>query len=180
MLRIPTPATIADAPEASRAALEAVEKQMGSVPNLFRLVATSPAALNGLLGLSGALGGGALDAATRERIALAVAEINGCDYCLAAHTYVGTNVAKLTSEEIIANRKGGSGDAKANAAVQFAVDIANARGQVSADSVEAVRAADFSDAEIVDIVSHVAYNTLTNYLNTVLDTEVDFPAAASL
>ena len=180
MSRIPTPATIADAPEASRTALEAVEKQMGSVPNLFRLVANSPNALNGLLGLSGALGGGALDAATRERIALAVAEINGCDYCLAAHTYVGTNVAKLSSDEIIANRRGGSGDAKANVAVQFAAEITKARGQVSADSVQAVRAAGFSDAEIVEIVTHVAYNTLTNYLNTALDTEVDFPTAVSL
>jgi len=95
MSRIPTPAPISDAPEKSRPLLDAVQKQLGVVPNLFRLVATSPQALEGYLGLSGALAKGALPAATRERIALAVAEVNGCDYCLSAHTYLGRNLAKL-------------------------------------------------------------------------------------
>ena len=79
MSRIPTPATIADAPESARPLLEAVKTQLGSVPNLFRIVANSPAALEGYLGLNGALGKGKLAHATRERIALAVAEINGCN-----------------------------------------------------------------------------------------------------
>jgi alkylhydroperoxidase family enzyme len=79
MSRIPTPAALADAPEKSRPLLEAVNKQLGVVPNMFRLISTSPQALEGYLGLFGALGHGALPAATRERIALAVAEINGCD-----------------------------------------------------------------------------------------------------
>jgi alkylhydroperoxidase family enzyme len=84
MSRIPVPATISDAPTASQPLLEAVKKQLGVVPNLFRLVSHSPAALQGYVGLSGALSKGALPAATRERIALAIAEINGCDYCLSA------------------------------------------------------------------------------------------------
>ncbi|MGH6803781.1 MAG: carboxymuconolactone decarboxylase family protein, partial [Methyloceanibacter sp.] len=140
----------------------------------------SPAALGGYLGLSGALARGALDAATRERIALAVAEINGCDYCLAAHTYLGKNVAKLTDGEIESNRRGTSADAKAAAAVEFAARVAVERGQVGTAAVEAVRAAGFSDAEIVEIVAHVALNTLTNYLNEVAETAVDFPAARAL
>ena len=86
MSRIPTPPSIAAAPAASQPLLEAVNKQLGSVPNLFRLAANSPAALEGYLGMMGALAKGALPAATRERIALAVAEVNGCNYCLAAHT----------------------------------------------------------------------------------------------
>jgi len=180
MSRITTPATIADAPDASQAGLKAVEGQLGSVPNLFRIVANSPAALEGYLGLNGALGKGQLDAATRERIALAVAEINGCDYCLAAHTYLGSNVAKLTSAEITANRKGTSTDVKAEAAVRFAVDIVQARGQVSAGRVADVRAAGYSDAEIVEIIAHVALNTLTNYVNSVLETEIDFPQVDTL
>ena len=100
MSRIPTPATIEAAPAASRPLLEAVKKQLGVVPNLFRLVANSPAALEGYLGLVGALNKGALPAPTRERIALAVAEINGCSYCLSAHTYLGKNLAKLDDAEI--------------------------------------------------------------------------------
>jgi len=89
MSRIPTPATIAEAPEKSRPLLEAVNSQVGFVPNMFRLISTSPQALEGYLGLSGAIGKGALPAATRERIALAVAEVNGCSYCLSAHTHFG-------------------------------------------------------------------------------------------
>lgn len=103
MSRIPTPATIADAPAASQPLLEAVRKQLGVAPNLFRLVSNSPAALEGYLGLSTALGKGKVPAATRERIALAVAEVNGCDYCLSAHTYLGKNLAKLDDAEITAN-----------------------------------------------------------------------------
>jgi alkylhydroperoxidase family enzyme len=87
MSRVPTPTTIEAAPAASRPLLEAVKKQLGVVPNMFRLIANSPAALEGYLGLSGALNKGALPAPTRERIALAVAEMNGCNYCLSAHTY---------------------------------------------------------------------------------------------
>ncbi|WP_035639822.1 carboxymuconolactone decarboxylase family protein, partial [Bradyrhizobium sp. ORS 375] len=112
MTRIPTPATIADAPEASRPVLEGVAKQLGSTPNMFRAIALSPQALSGYLALSGALGKGSLPAATRERIALAVAEINGCSYCLSAHTYLGRNLAGLDDAEITANRNGASNDPK--------------------------------------------------------------------
>jgi uncharacterized peroxidase-related enzyme len=176
MSRIPTPASIEAAPAAAQPLLEAVKKQIGSVPNLFRLTATSPAALEGYLSLNGALGKGALNAATRERIALAVAQINGCGYCLAAHTYLGKNVAKLADAEIAANRAGHSADAKADAAVRFAAKVANQRGAVSEADLQAVRAAGYSDAEIVEIVAHVALNTLTNYINEVFKTDVDFPA----
>ena len=105
MSRIAIPAGIESAPTASQPMLEAVKKQIGVVPNLFRLVANSPAALEGYLGMSGALAKGALPAPTRERIALAVAEINGCNYCLSAHTYMGKNLAKLDDAEITARVK---------------------------------------------------------------------------
>lgn len=180
MSRIPTPATIEASPEASRPLLEAVNKQLGVVPNLFRIVGTSPAALEGYLGLNGALGRGTLPAATRERIALAVAQINGCGYCLAAHSYLGKNLAKLDGVEITANRNGTSTDAKAAVAVRFAANIATARGAVSAAEVDAVRDAGYSDAEIVEIIAHVALNTLTNYVNEVLGTEIDFPVVEAL
>lgn len=140
MSRITTPATIEASPTASQPLLEAVKKQFGLVPNLFRVVGNSPAALEGYLGLNGALGKGKIDPKTRERIALAVAEINGCDYCLSAHSYMGANLAKLDEAEILANRRGISGDAKADAAVRFAASVTKARGHVSNGDVEAVRA----------------------------------------
>lgn len=180
MSRIPTPASIEAAPQASRDLLQAVDKLLGSVPNLFRIVANSPQTLEGYLGLNNALGKGSLTAQTRERIAMAVAEINGCNYCLAAHNYLGTNIAKLSPEEIEANRRGTSADEKAAVAVGFAVKITNNRGKVSEDDLQLVRAAGYSDAELVEIVGHVALNTLTNYINEVLGTEVDFPALDKL
>lgn len=175
MSRIPTPATIDVAPPAARGSLELVKKQLGSVPNLFRVVANSPAALEGYLGLNGALARGALDAKTRERIALAVAEVNGCGYCLAAHTYLAKNLAKLDDAEITANRNGASNDPNADAAVRLARKIVDHRGHVTDDDIAAVRAAGYDDAQIVEIVLHVALNTLTNYVNEVARTEVDFP-----
>jgi len=177
MSRIATPATIDAAPEASRPLLNQVAKQLGSVPNMFRLEAQSPAALEGHLGLSGALSKGRLPAATRERIALAIAEFNGCSYCLSAHTYVGTHLAKLSPEEIAANRRGRSTDARADAAVVFARQVAELRGHVADADLAAVRTAGYDDAQIVEIVQHVALNVWTNYLNEVARTEIDFPVA---
>ena len=180
MSRIPTPASILASPAAAQRMLAAVGEQLGSVPNLFRLAANSPAALEGYLGMMGALAKGALPAATRERIALAVAEINGCNYCLAAHAYLGKNLAKLSDTEIAANRGGTSTDAKADAAVRFAALVTRARGHVGADALQAVRDAGYSDAQVIEIVQHVALNTWTNYLNEVAGTEIDFPAVAAL
>ncbi|RAU23907.1 alkylhydroperoxidase [Paramagnetospirillum kuznetsovii] len=180
MSLIATPATIEDAPAASQPLLRAVKAQLGVVPNLFRLVSNSPAALEGYLGLSGALGKGTLSAQTRERIALAVAEINGCDYCLAAHSYLGKTLAKLDDAEIAANRHGVSTDAKADAAVRFAAKIVHQRGRTDEADLKLVRAAGYDDAQIVEIVLHVALNTWTNYINLVGATDLDFPAAQTL
>jgi len=163
-----------DVPEASKPILDAVNRQLGVVPNLFRLIANSPTALTAFSGFQGTLSK-TFDVKTRERIALAVAQVNGCDYCLSAHTYLGLNLAKLSPEEIALNRKGGSGDAKAHAAVQFAANVAKARGHVSDTDIKLVRDAGFTDAQLVDIVALVAENSFTNYLNVVAGTEIDFP-----
>jgi len=180
MLRISTPSSIETSPLAARPLLTAVKALLGSVPNLFRVVANSPAALEGYLGLNGALAKGALDARTRERIALAVAEVNGCGYCLAAHTYLGEKVAKLDVVEMMANRRGGSVDPKAAAAVHFALAVTKARGHVTNSDLDAVKRAGYTEAEVIEIVAHVALNTLTNYINEVAKTEVDFPAVTEL
>ena len=170
-LAIPTRET---APEAARATLDTVEKQLGTVPNLFRLLANSPAALTAYTGLSAALGR-SLDSKTRERIALAVAQVNGCDYCLSAHTYLGEHLARLDPAEIALNRQGRSSDPKADAVVRFAAAVARERGHVADSDIAAVRAAGFSDAQIVETVALVAENSFTNFLNEVARTDIDFP-----
>lgn len=180
MSRLKTPATIADTPAAAQPLLTAVKAKIGAVPNLFRVIANSPAALEGYLGLSGALAKGSLPAATGERLALAVAEANGCGYCLAAHSYLAKAVAGLDEAEILANRRGRSGDAKADAAVAFALKVIETRGHVGEAEVLTLRQAGYEDGEIVEIVLHVALNTLTNFVNSVAGTAVDFPAAPAL
>jgi uncharacterized peroxidase-related enzyme len=163
-----------EAPAASQPLLDAVNSQLGTIPNLFRLVALSPAALQGFLSLSGALGR-ALDVKTRERIALAVAEVNGCNYCLSAHTYLGLHLARLDETEIAANRLGHSHDARADAAVAFAKKVVETRGKVSEADLAAVKLGGFSEGQIVEIVVTVALNVLTNFVNNVADTPIDFP-----
>ena len=157
----------------SKPLLDGVHKKLGVVPNVFRVAALSPAALEGLLGLSGPLSK-TLDVRTRERIAIAVAEENGCDYCLSAHTYLGLNLAKITAEDAALARKGSSTDAKAAAAVGFAVEVARTRGGVSDADIAAVKDAGYSEAQIVEIVALVVENVFTNFLNRVAQTDIDF------
>lgn len=162
------------APAASRPLLDAVEKQFGIVPNLFRLIANSPAALEGILSLSASLGK-TLDVKTRNRIALATAQVNSCDYCLSAHSYLGANLAKLDDAEMALNRKGRSGDARADAAVAFAAKVAQSKGKVADADIATLRSAGFNDAQVVEIVANVALNVFTNFLNNVASTDIDFP-----
>lgn len=171
-ITIPTPD---QTPVASLPILDNVKQKLGVIPNLMKLIGNSPAALEGYLGLDAALSKGMITAKTRERIALAIAEVNGCSYCLSAHTYLGKHIAKLDETEIAANRSGDSTDPKAAAAVRFAVRVALERGHVTDADLDAVKAAGYKDAEIVEIVLYVALNTLTNYINEVAQTEIDFP-----
>lgn len=154
--------------------LDAVQSGLGIVPNFIRALANSPAALNAFLGLHGISGAGFLDPKTRERIALAVAEQNACQYCVSAHTAIGRK-AGLDNEEILANRAGRSSDAKAEAALIFTRALVDHTGQVSKAEFDAVRAAGHSDGEIIEIITHVAMNIFTNLLGKATQVEIDFP-----
>lgn len=171
--------TVENAPSAAQPLLAAVKQQLGTVPNLMKLLAANPAALEGYLALGGALGKGRLDVGLRERIALLVAEHNGCDYCLSAHTYLGQHVARLPAGELAAARDARSADPRAEAALAFAHAVVRQRGQVTDAELAAVREAGFDDAEVLEIVVHVALNVLTNYVNNVARTTIDFPQVAA-
>jgi AhpD family alkylhydroperoxidase len=146
---------------------------------MFRLIASSPAVQSGFVANNSSLGK-TLDARTRERIALAVAQINGCDYSLSAHTYLGLNLAKISKEEIAMNRKGDSTDPKARAAVGLASGVARERGHVSDADIKAIRDAGYDDANIVEIIAVVAENFFTNLLNEVAKTDIDFPVVPAV
>ncbi|OFX01312.1 MAG: peroxidase [Alphaproteobacteria bacterium RIFCSPHIGHO2_12_FULL_66_14] len=158
----------------AKSLLDAVQSALGMVPNFIRVLANSPAALNAFLGLHGIAGAGALDPKTRERIALAVAEQNACQYCVSAHTAIGRKVG-LDNQEMLANRMGRSSDAKAEAALTFARALVEQTGQVNKAEFEAVRAAGHSDGEVVEIITHVALNIFTNLLGKATQVEIDFP-----
>ena len=145
------------------------------MPNFFRVLSNSPAVINAHAALNQGLGK-ALDLKTRERIALAVAAVNGCEYCDAAHSFTGFTLAKLSREEVEFARQGTSADPHAAAVTAFARKVAEARGKVTADDLAAIREAGFSESQIVEIVAVVAENFFTNLINNVAGTEVDFPA----
>ena len=163
----------------TQALLDGVRKKLGFVPNMVRTMAASPAVLEGYLGLSGALGAGLLPAKLREQIALAVAEANACSYCLAAHSLLGSK-AGLADGDVLAARRGDASDPRSHAAIRFAFAVVAARGGVEDAELERVRGAGFGDGEIAEIVAHAALNVLSNYLNRVADTEIDFPKAPAL
>jgi uncharacterized peroxidase-related enzyme len=154
---------------------DAIYTKFGVVPNMMRTMGNSPAFLEGYLKLSGALGGGALGVKTSALIALAVAEVNACNYCLSAHTYLGAHFAKLDEASMDAARLGESKDGKTKSILQFAQLLVKKRGHVSNEDVSAVKTSGATDAEIAEIVGHVALNTLTNYFNTTANTQIDFP-----
>jgi len=162
----------------ARVLLDAVQATLGTTPNLMKTLAAAPAALKGFLDLNEALAAGVLDRRFREQIAITVAQANRCDYCLAAHHVLG-GLAGLTPDEMARNRDARSGELRREAGLQFAKAVVAERGQVSDAALSSVRAAGFGDAEIVEIVANVALNVLTNYINHVAQTIVDFPPVAA-
>lgn len=154
--------------------LEPIHKAFGTTPNMFRAVANSPAALQSMWGAFGALGGGVIGAALGEQIAVAVANRNACDYCLAAHTALGRK-AGVSGEALAAAQTGESADPRTAAVLRFVLQLVNERGQVDAADVQALRDQGVNDEQIVEIVAHVALNLFTNYVNVALGVPVDFP-----
>lgn len=159
--------------------LDEAKKKLGAVPNLLKTFAHSPAALEAYLAFSGALGKASLPARSREAIALAVGEVNGCDYCVAAHTMLGKR-AGLSDDEAMAARRAESADRKTAAVLRLAVAIVETKGFVPDETLAAARSAGLSDGEIAEVVATVALNVYTNYFNHVAGTAVDFPRVPDL
>ena len=174
MSRIPVVNTAALSPD-RKAVLDQIQAAFGATPNMFKTVAHSAAALKSMWASFGALGAGVISPKLGEQIAVAVADRNGCDYCLAAHTALG-HKAGATADEMAAAQAGESSDPKTAAALRFALKLVNERGQVAQADVQALRAAGFDDEHIVEIVAHVALNLFTNYVNVAFAVPVDFPA----
>ncbi len=158
-----------------KALLDQIHGAFGATPNMFRAVANSPAALQSMWAAFGALGSGTLSAKLGEQIAVAVANRNACEYCLAAHTALGRK-AGATADEMAAAQVGQASDAATQAALSFALKVVEQRAQITTEDVQALRTAGFSDEAVMEILAHVALNLFTNYVNVAFDVPVDFPA----
>jgi uncharacterized peroxidase-related enzyme len=159
--------------------LDAVKAKLGLVPNMTRAMAVSPPVLDAYLGFSGALSHGVLGARVREKLALDVGEANHCDYCVSAHSAIGKSVG-LTDQDVLDSRRGTSADLKTDALLRFARTVLAKQGLVEDADIAPVREAGYGDAEIAEVVAHVALNIFTNYFNNVAGTAIDFPRAPAL
>lgn len=162
---------------AVREQLDQVRAAFGTVPAMFRAVAHSPAALTSMWAAFGAYGSGALGPALSEQIAVAVADRNGCEYCLAAHTALGRR-AGVSREAMAQAQAGQSDDPRVAALLRFALALVEDRGHVAPEQVEELRVHGWGDEEIVEAIGQVALNLFTNYVNVALGVPVDFPSVA--
>ena len=158
--------------------LAQVQKRLGRVPNMTKVMATSPTLLTSYLALSAAVGSGTIPAAVRDRLAIATAQLNGCEYCLSAHTYIGSNVSKVPAEELDAARHSGSTNPHVAALLMLSRAIAENAGDVAEDTIAQARDAGVTNEEIGELVANLALNVLTNYFNVLARVENDWPVVA--
>ena len=172
------PLDIEDAPEKSRALLEAVQKKVGFAPNLYRSLAHAPSVLEGFLGFGQALSAGSLPTKLREQIALAIAGANTCDYCASAHTAIGSNLG-LPADELAANLRGESNDPATRAALQFALAVNTREGFVTDEQIQTLREAGYNEGQVIEVFAQTIANIFTNYFNHLAQTDIDFPLVKS-
>lgn len=166
-------------PAAAKDTLDKIKAKYGKVPNIFATIANSPASLKAIMGMFGALAEGELNGVPHEAIALRVGEIHGCKYCTAAHT-AKAKMAGASADDAIAFRKGEAGDTKVQALIKLSETMVEKRGQLTDADLQAAKGAGVTEGEMIETVAIVALNTFTNYINALVQTEVDFPAAPEL
>ena len=158
--------------------LAQVHAALGVTPNMTKVMANSPALLQSYLALSGAVARGVLPAAVRERLAIATAQLNGCEYCLSAHTHFGATAAKLSAEELESARRGRSQDAHIEALLTLSNAIAENAGDVDEADVAAARLGGVTEEEVGEVVANLALNILTNYFNVLAKVDNDWPVVS--
>lgn len=153
---------------------DAAKKKMGGVPNILRVMGNSPVALKAYLSLSDIVSKSGFSAAEREGIALAAAGSNNCDYCASAHTAISKSL-EVSDDEISSRLKGQSTDARLQAAMTLSKQIIDNKGWIEDADLQAARDAGLDDGELVEIITITVLNILTNYVNHIAETEIDFP-----
>ena len=163
----------------ARELFEVMTKKYGKVPNLYAVSANSPSALKAVLDFGDTLSAGEFSAKEAEAVALVVAQVNDCQYCLAAHTAAGKMMG-FSEDETLSIRSGSSGDSKLAALVALAKEITVTRGWPAQELVDEFFAAGFSEAALVELIGLVSLNVFKNYLNHIADAPIDFPKSRQL
>lgn len=153
-----------------------VEESLGVIPNMFKCMGNSDVALDGFLGFNASLGAGKLGAKSIKLVILATSELNGCEYCAAAHTQMAMDAGLLTDEECLNARRFVGVDEKSGAMLEFVRKVFEAKGKVRDEDIRALRQKEFEDAEIVEILGVMALITFANYVSNVGEPELDFSA----
>jgi uncharacterized peroxidase-related enzyme len=158
---------------------ESVRREMGTIPNIFRGMANSPAALRAYLCIDEALEDAALSEAERHIVYLAASQVNECNYCLSAHTLLGKKLG-LSEQHLIDVRMGEVGDNKHRALVRFTRSVMENKGSIDDTTLEGFRMAGYGDAHAAEVCAVIAQATFSNYFNHVHETPLDFPEAPQL
>jgi uncharacterized peroxidase-related enzyme len=163
----------------SQAVYDGVKAAFGQVPNLYAFMAHSANGLSSYLALQSAQAKGTFSAVEQQAVFLVVSQVNGCEYCLAAHTFLAGK-AGLNDTEIMALRAGRSENPRLQAIVQLAGEITSTHGRPSTDAVENFFAEGFAEAALVDLVILVADKIVSNYVHNITGIAIDWPAAPAL
>lgn len=155
--------------------LDRTKAQLGRVPNLYAALANGPAALSGYLAMRNELTRGVLGPRLREQIALLVAQENDCTYCVSAHSLRGSKMGISESDLLRTREAADDTDPHADAVLSLTREVVRTHGRVDDATLARVRAAGVTDAELAEVVAHVALNTLSNYFNHLAQPELDFP-----
>lgn len=159
----------------SKKLFDEIHSNLGMVPNMMRTMGNSPAVLSGYLSFNEALGESSIGAELGELIAITIANVNSCNYCNAAHSFIGEKLVSIDNDLINAARTGKVSDEKTQTALSFAKTLVIQKGKISIEDVSLLKEAGFTEGEIAEIIAHVALNIFTNYFNNAVSVEVDFP-----
>ncbi len=161
------------APAGSVPFMEAAEKKFGFVPNLIATLAESPTAVEAYLTIAGINATSSFSPAEQQVVLLTANYENECHYCMAAHTGAA-KMARLDDAAIAALRAGTPiPDARLEALSTFTRKVVVERGWVQPRDVEALLAAGFTKAQVLEVIAGVAVKTISNYVNHVAETPVD-------
>lgn len=161
----------------NQAIFDNLEKALGFVPNLYASIAHSKNGLARFLAYQNAKT--SLSNKEKEAVNLIVSQVNGCVYCLSAHTVLG-KMNGFTDEQLIAIRKESVSDSRLAALVNLAAAITRTRGNTSGDVVDAFYAQGYTHENLVDLILQISDKSAMNYLHNLVKIPVDFPQAPSL